>query len=144
MSEAKLCPCCGAKMVEYKHGLSKGLLRGFARVLQRHENKNAFDFKDCEFLTYSQASNMQKLQHWGLIEKENDSSGRGGHWLITDLALSFMKGNIPMPLHVWTYRGKRVRFSEESKYIHEITDGWRYRIDYALDSVNHNERGVLV
>ena len=136
-AEAKRCPHCDAKMVEYKHSLSKNLLRGFARIVYSVEPALRFQFKDCEFLSYSQASNMQKLRYWGMIQKEADEAGKGGDWLITPLAIKFLKGELSLPVAVWSYRAAWVRDEGATKTVDQITDGWKYRPKYAAEAVAH-------
>ena len=143
-NETEHCPHCGAKMVEYAHTLSKNILRGFVRIVQSHAPKNTFLFSECDPLSYSQASNIHKLRYWGLIKKVDDSAGKGGDWVITQIAFDFLSGRQPLHPKVWTYRGKVQRFDGEPKYIHEITGGWKYRVDYAQERLPHKPVGELI
>ncbi len=137
MKKVKLCPHCGAKMVEYKHLLSKNLLRGFVRVVKAHAPSHRFSFKNCENLSYSQAANLQKLKYWRLIDKPVDDDAKGGEWVITDLAFQFLAGELRIRPSVWTYRSVVKRYEGEPVTIMQITEGWRYRPDYVEDRVDH-------
>lgn len=137
MKTTTTCDHCGAKMVEYKHTLSKNLLRGFARIVKSVEPALTFQFKDCAFLSYSQASNMQKLRYWGMIQKADDETKKGGDWIITPLAIKFLKGELSLPVAVWSYRATWVRDEDATKTIEQITDGWKYRPEYAAEAVAH-------
>jgi hypothetical protein len=137
MKEVKLCPHCGAKMTEYKHSLSKNLLRGFVRVVKASAPSHRFSFKNCENLSYSQAANLQKLKYWLLIRKPNDDDAKGGEWIITDLAFAFLAGEVTLNPNVWTYRGITQRYEGEPLTIMKITGGWRYRPDYVRDRIDH-------
>ena len=129
----KHCPHCGAPMVEYKHGLSKGLCRSLARVALRFKDTEPHDINDMG-MDYNHRCNFQKLQYWELIERVGDPDSKGGLWRITDKGMEFLKGNISVPRFVWTYRGQVVRFEGEDRGIAQIADGWKYRPDYARES----------
>jgi len=124
-------------MVEYKHSLSKGLVRAFVRVVKHVAPEQEFSFSDCEFLTISQATNLHKLRYWYLISKPEKDEAKGGEWLITDLGMDFATGLIDIQPKVWTYRGTVQRFEGEPTTIEQITGGWKYRPDYARESQPH-------
>ena len=52
-------------------------------------------------LTTNQFNNFQKMQHWGLIEKDFPSG-----WRITKAGIDFVKNKIEIPDWVQTYRNK--------------------------------------
>jgi len=126
-------------MTEYKHSLSKNLLLGFGRVVKANAPNNRFSFKNCDFLSYSQASNLQKLKYWRLIRKPPDDEPKGGEWIITDLAFVFLAGECTLNHSVWTYRNVVQRYEGELQNVMQITEGWRYRPDYVADRVDHPE-----
>ena len=134
MSNSKRCPHCDAKMVEYKHGLSKGLARSLYRISQHLDSNNEYHIAECS-LTYSQRENSRKLKHWKIIEKLGDKDSKGGRWRVTDVGMEFLKGHIMLRKYVWTYRDEFVRFAGDRVYITELTDGWKYRPDYVRESV---------
>ncbi len=134
MADVKRCPHCDAKMVEYKHSLSKSLARVLYRISQHLDANREFHVGSCN-LTNSQINNLQKLRYWGIIEKRADEKRKGGYWRVTDVGLWFMEGRTVLRKYVWTYRGEFVRFDGPQVLISELTDGWKYRPDYARESV---------
>ena len=134
MSKSTRCPHCDAKMVEYKHGLSKGLARSLYLISKHLNRKNEFHIAKCE-MTYSQRENSRKLKHWGIIEKLGDKDSKGGWWRLTDIGEAFIRGNIQLRKYVWSYRGDFVRFDGDRVYITQMTDGWKYRTDYVREAV---------
>lgn len=130
--DAKLCPHCGAKMVEYKHGLSKGILRGLYKLAAR--GGGPVNLNDLG-LTYNQQSNFQKLRYWGLVEKVDPLSEKGGDWKITASGIAFMKCEQAQPKYAWSYRGDAVRHSTETVMFDEVTEGYKYRPEWARESV---------
>lgn len=133
MAASKCCPTCGAKMVEYKHGLSKGLARTLYRIANGMNADRVYGVREIG-LTNSQYDNHQKLRYWGLIERLEDESRKGGRWRLTDVGFDFVRGVSGLRKYVWTYRGDVVRFDGDAVWIAELTDGWRFRPDYARDA----------
>lgn len=131
-NEIGVCECCGAKKVEYRHGLSKSLLRPlvrFSRYGSGYHNPS-----DMKGMTHSQLANWQKLSYWGLIEKAPDETGKGGFWRITPAGWSFLKGRNPLAKYVWTFRGEWVRGDGPAMLVSEVTGGWKYRPEYAREA----------
>ena len=128
------CPHCGAKMVEYKHGLSRGLAQALYRITQNLSSGNEFHIGECG-MTYSQRENARKLQYWGVIEKIGDKDSKGGRWKITAVGMAFARGNARLRKSVWTYRGAVVRFEGDPVRITDLTDGWKYRPQYAQEAM---------
>jgi hypothetical protein len=132
--EKRHCETCGAKIVEYKHGLSKGLLRGLYKLAKAGGgpiNLNTLG------MNYNQQSNFQKLRYWGLVEKSNPDCLKGGDWNITAKGWSFMKGEISVHKQSWSYRGVFVRYDGEKIAFKDVTDGYQYRPEYAQEARAH-------
>ena len=136
MSRDGICETCGAKVVEYKHGLSKGLLRTLYKMAVAQQTRSPVSMSEVD-LTYSQRCNAQKLRYWRLIVKAGDPESKGGDWYVTDRGRRFLRGEFPLPHYAWTYRAETVRFEGPQKYIDEVTDGWKWRPDYARESLPH-------
>ena len=135
----KHCNCCGAPIVEYKHSLSKGLARCLYRLVQAGGgpvNANTLG------LNYNQQSNFQKLRYWGLIEKSDPGSEKGGFWELTPKGWEFVKGSISVPRSAITYRGEVIRTEGGIVAITDITEGWWYRKEYAEQSQAHTAGGA--
>lgn len=127
------CEYCGAKMVEYRHTLSKSLLRPLVRFSRL--GKGYHSPSKQEKMTHSQLANWQKLRYWGLIAKAPDETGKGGYWEITELGWGFLRGEYRVQKYAWTYRGDWRRFDGETQTVDQITGGWKYRPDYAREAV---------
>jgi hypothetical protein len=132
MNNTKFCDHCGAKMVEYKHGLAKGLVRSLAKI--GLAGGGPLNIADELKLTKSEYTNFGKLKYWGLVEKTNPEIERGGIWRVTETGWAFLRGNIKLSPHVWTYRNRVVRYEGGSITIDEVTGGWKYRPEYAREA----------
>ncbi len=135
MREA-ICETCGAKVVEYKHGLSKGLVRTLYIIAKAEPPGQPVAMADLK-LTYSQRCNSQKLRYWYLIEKVGDPDGKGGNWRVTHRGSEFLQGIVSVPQFVWTYHGEPLRYEGRYRYIEQVTDGWKWRPDYAREAIPH-------
>ena len=130
----RICEYCGAKIVQYKHGLSKSLMRVLYRIIKDCNGEvGIFEFKNIK-LSYNEGSNFQKLRYWGLIEKVGDDEGKGGTWMLTQTGLSFACGELSLQKFAKTYRGELVCHEGEDVKIEDITGGWKWRIDYAREA----------
>ncbi len=142
MKSIKQCPCCYAKMVEYKHSFSKAQAVGLGRLFNvgKPINIRLLD------LTRNQWTNFQKLRYWGFVEKAKDDEGNrvGGVWQITAEGKAFVKGIVPTRKSVWTYRGKTVRTEGEFISFRDIHPGdYKQQGDYAREAEPHGEDGQL-
>jgi hypothetical protein len=150
MSAVKRCPCCDAKMVEYKHSLSKLLMLSFIKVVKFVEPCRRYSFSsitnpESPLLTLNQATNLHKLRYWNLIEKPSDDDRqKGGDWLITDSAIDFITGRSVLQGSVWTYRGKVQRYEGDPVNVTDITGGWKYRPEYAFEAQPHYQQELIL
>lgn len=131
--EEELCDHCGAKVVEYKHGLSKGLVASLVTFAQRGDAMKLAEAG----LTYPQRCNFQKLRYWELVEKVGDPAGKGGTWRLTEQGKKFLSGAVGLPHQVWTYRGRVRRYEGAEVTIRDVFKGeWRYtyRPEYAREA----------
>ncbi len=127
------CEHCGAKVVQHKHGLSKGLLRGLVKFSKRGEG--AINLNRCK-MTLSEQTNFYKLKYWGIVQKAGGNE-HSGEWKLTPEGWRFLRGEISFHHSVRTFRGQVVGFSGKEEYIYEVTDGWRLRPDYIRDMRPH-------
>lgn len=134
MISATFCNHCGAKVVEYKHSLSKGLLRGLFKLAQN--GGGPINIRTIG-MTVDQLTNFQKLRYWGLVAKSDPENPKGGDWNITSLGWEFIKGQIRVNKSVWSFRGSFVRFDGELVSFEGVTDGYKYRQDYAEEARPH-------
>lgn len=124
MKKSKVCECCGAKMVEYKHSLNVGLVIALKKLV--HHGKPA-TLKELN-LYVNQFNNFQKLQYWGLVDKNENYE-----WVATKLANDFFNG-YSIPKSVWTYRGKFIRADEKTVNIGELRIEYKKKLDYAREA----------
>jgi len=111
------CPHCGAKMVEYRHRLNRGLVTVMRRL---HAAGGRAKLADLD-LTNSQWDNSQKLSYFGLIEKTFIAGRRvRGMWEITDLGRRFLAGEASVRGVAVTYRGKVQSFEGGHVFVADI------------------------
>lgn len=134
----KLCPHCGAKMVEYKHSLSSALAEGLRRLKQK--GGGPINLKTLG-LTRNQWDNFQKLRYWGLVVKAVRDDGKhiGGAWVITIDGMRFLNGHLRVAKCVWTYRGEAVRFEGDPVSFQEIIGPYKTRPEYAREAIPHHD-----
>tara|TARA_R110000803_G_scaffold142564_2_gene208827 strand:+ start:162 stop:608 length:447 start_codon:yes stop_codon:yes gene_type:complete len=133
MTDVKCCEHCGAKVVEYKHSLSKSLVR--CLYVAAKEGRQSFNPNNLK-LNYTQKSNFQKLKYWNLICKIGNE--KSGDWKITNFGWDFLEGNKVAQKSVFTFRGNVVRYEGDYIDIIKITGGWKHRVDYVNEAVAHN------
>lgn len=139
MDKDCFCDKCGAKVVEYKHSLSKGLLRCLFRMAQAGGVPVRISTLK---LTHAQQANFQKLRYWNVVAKVDISDDgtaiqKDGVWKLTDLGWDFIREKIRLPKSVWTYRADVVRYDGEEILFSEVTDGYKFREQYVEDAVAH-------
>lgn len=133
------CPSCGAKTVEYKHGLN--LLLAQALVSAFYGSTSAFrnqqliftkPFKVADLgLSHSQQANFQKLAYWEFVSKVADG------WILNPRGADFVLGRAPAPRFAWTYRGKFKRYDGDDILIYEVIEGYQVRAEYAAAAEAH-------
>lgn len=135
MEKIKICECCGAKMVEYKHILNKGLVSALYELGRYREPVALTELE----ITRNQWTNFQKLRYWGLVEKKRTMTGAGtGCWFVTSIGRDFINGSIAIPQIAWSFRGESIRLEGRNILFSDIyTPEYRQRIDYARDSEVH-------
>lgn len=139
--QANMCECCGAKIVEYKHVLNKGLVSALFELAKFNHPVSLSELD----ITRNQWTNFQKLRYWGLVGKELHADGSGtGHWFVTSSGRAFIDNQFPMPKEAWTYRGETIRLEGSTIYFSDIYDPhYRERLDYARDAKPYHLGGNL-
>jgi hypothetical protein len=99
------CPHCGANMKAFWHTLNPGLVSILIKAIQFvHENgKNEFHLQKDLHLSVNEFSNFTKLRFHALVAKVDE---KPGFWLITRRGGQFLRGEIPVPLKVKTFRNR--------------------------------------
>lgn len=117
------CAYCGSKVVEYRHGLNRLLVRAL-QIAWRVSDGGAHQFKvsDNEAFSYSERCNFQKLKYWGFVRRALDTSGspKEGWWHVTEAGLRFLRGDATAPRFIRTLRGE-VRTIPDGEMVPEIT-----------------------
>ncbi len=136
MNKRPICKECGARRApEYRHRLSKSLVRGLRHFLEKH-GMNEGEINDVR-MTYSTRCNFQKLRYFTLIEKVGDPEGKGGKWKVTHSGFQFATGESEIVDVAITYRGNLVRRTGRIVQIHELLDGWTYRPKWMEEATKH-------
>ena len=140
--EIERCPHCDAKMVEYKHGLSKVLMAGLRSVMRVVDGAGYFHIGKVE-LSHPQRQNLPKLKYFGIIEKVGDANGHGGEWRVTRTGMQFVTGQVSLQKSRRTYRNTVIEEMGDYVFITDVTEGWKYRPDYVRESQPHNPQQGL-
>jgi len=127
--ETKTCQCCGAKLVEYHHFLSRLLVNSLVTFWEEVGSASA-SLKDTR-LSFSERTNFQKLRYWGLVVKGRQPST----WSISSDGRAFLKGLLQMMEHAVTFRGELVRLEGRLVTAEDVV-GHTYqgREDYAREA----------
>jgi hypothetical protein len=122
----QICPHCGHKIAEYKHGLNKP---GIQALCTLHEFGGTANIANIG-LTHNKICNFATKKLWGLIHPLGD-----GIWEITPRGIAFLSGDEAIPRFVITLNGKFVRFEGELVTIKTyLPDGYLHRSDYAIQN----------
>jgi hypothetical protein len=134
----KVCECCGAKVVEYKHSFNQSLASSLYKLYIQHEAANISKIG----LTAVQWTNFQKLKYWGLVRKaeREDHTKIGGVWELTQTGIDFVEKGTSIQKNVWSYRGRTVRQEGDSVFFTDLHEAYmRKRPDYSGDAKPHTE-----
>ena len=123
------CQTCGAKTVEYRHRLSKGIV---SALIKLYEKARASPFLISELgLSHSQMANFQKLAYWRLADRAVLPGDRkGGVWAVSIHGEAFIRGLSRMREIAVTYRGNIQRHEGTEIYIFSVIEGYQYRGDF--------------
>lgn len=142
MNHTERCPHCNAKMVTYKHGLSKTLMAGLRNVMLVADKAGYFNIGKVA-LSHPQRQNLPKLKYFGIIEKVGDADGHGGEWRVTSAGMAFVTGQLSVQKMRRTYRNEVVEVLGEYVFITDVSGGWKYRPDYAREAKPyHPQQGL--
>ena len=118
MADIEICPCCGQKIVEYRHKLNKVLASGLNKLYKSGASK----LKELD-LTYSEYANFQKLKYFNLVTSES------GTYYITQQGLDFILGKGTAPSFVIT-KNSEVLVTGPEMYIYEIKDYVQEKVEW--------------
>ncbi len=125
MSENAVCPFCGQKIVTYKHRLNKVLISALFKL---RENGGRGKVNDIG-LSHSEFANMQKLQYFGLVEKD------GSVYILNELGKLFLENKAKVPSVVFTKHGKLVgtsdmSFANEINAYVQVKEEWQKQAEF--------------
>ena len=108
------CPCCGHKVVEYKHLMNYVLVNGLLALYEAGGTAPISVLK----LAYSEKANFQKLKYFKLVEKCTEQ-GRKREYKLTESGLKFINGVGTTPSFVKTVNGNVVGVGDPI-YRHDV------------------------
>ncbi len=119
----KNCPTCGASMKQFWQPLSPGLVKTLvkfkSKVVEKNSNKIHIP-KDLQ-LDHNEYNNFQKLRYHALVAKyKEDGMHIQGIWVLTARGSNFLKGKLPIPKKVLTFRNKVIGYSEELVFVKDV------------------------
>lgn len=130
----KKCECCGAKIIEYKNTLNKGMVEALKKVYSLGGKAH---LQNDLVLTKNQYNNFQKLQYFDLVKKHyNDDLERvSGVWDVTQRGENFLLGKISVNLNSIVYRNVRKEYTGEKVFVDFFFDKeYKKRQEYLDDS----------
>lgn len=138
MKIVKPCPECGHKVIEWRHGLTAGLVG----ILRRFWDCGGgpIHFSKVVGDDYSAASNLQKLRYFALLAKA-DQNKRTGEWLVTTHGRWFLTGKHKVARYAWTREGSLVRREAPFISIHDIERAGQYWVRPEEWEANRREVG---
>lgn len=124
MPRVEYCPCCGRKIVDYKHQLNKILVQDLEYLLKAGGTATLRELSDKFEMTHSEMANFQKLRYFGLVEKVGPRV-----YGITGMGRGFLKGLNTSPLYVITRDSVVIQTGPEVT-IEEVDEMIQNREDY--------------
>lgn len=128
------CEHCHAPTMEYRHTLSR-LLGEMLLQLYRFKGQRA-RLRDLH-LPNSKFANFQKLQYWGLVDREKRDGKYTAYWYLTYAGEQFARVTRRCPKQVWTYRGRWVEFEGQAVLITDLVRDYNTRVSYAQEARPH-------
>ncbi len=95
----EICPCCGQKIVEYKHNFNIVLLNDLRYLEGAGGVSTLHDLDETTKMTASEYANFQKLQYFGVVRKE------GPMYSLTQKGKDFLAGKGGIPKYAVTRIG---------------------------------------
>jgi hypothetical protein len=113
------CPCCNKNVKLYKVKLTAGMVSVLIKFYKAREKGWIHPIKDFKTVNGDYA----KLRHWGFLEKNNFNNDptikASGLWMITNVGISFIKGETYVPQKVMLYNNKFYGFDGDTVGVKE-------------------------
>lgn len=113
-----VCDHCGASIKEWKHGLTRGLVKAFIKFCYAINKKeyNKIHLQTEMELTKNEYNNFQKLRYFGLVAR----SGEAGNWALTNIGERYARGEIGIEKFAISYRDRLVRREGEKVWLQQF------------------------
>lgn len=112
------CLCCESSLSKSDHVLTKGMVNGLIKFAKYSLDNQVryvrprIDLRWAYKLELNEASNWTKLRFFGLVAKHMvNGKHTGGKWVVTRNGWAFLRGQLPVPAHVKTFRNRIVEKS---------------------------------
>lgn len=127
-NEEKTCLCCMASMSRNDHSLTRGMVRGLTKFARacialdlREANPREAIENNSETLDLDERSNWTKLRFFGLVAKYKENGvHKDGKWVITRNGWAFLRGELAVPRHIYTFRNKIVEKSDDRVFFVDL------------------------
>lgn len=150
VSSEKVCDHCGAKLKEWWHTLTPGLVNALIKMLQavRAKNLNDVHLQTELELSKNEYNNFQKLRFHGLVAKvyENGGEHKKGCWLITRRGGQFLRGELRIAKKVKTFRNQVIGHSEDLVTMNEFrgkVSSFEQNFDFEIADVPCAQRTLI-
>ena len=105
--KVEICPCCGQKIVEYRHNFNSVLFNGLKYLEYLGGKATLREIFDKMGMSSSEYANFQKLQYFDMMSKD------GRNYVLTEKGEQFLKGRGTCPEYVVTKLKKVVEVGPE-------------------------------
>ena len=116
MQEGVPCPCCTQMVKIYKRKLTSGMAVALIR-LYHESGGDTSKYVHITKLGHLNGGEFAQLKRWNLIEEainEDTSKRTSGTWAITPKGIKFVKRQIEVPSHLYTFDSKTVGVVDET------------------------------
>ncbi len=126
------CPCCGQFAKIYNRTVHSTMAKQLIKALKIGADKEYIHVSRLLFRGSSGTGDFPKAVYWGLIkEMPNDDPEKrsSGYWMLTNLGIEFVKGNVGIPKYARVYNGELLNPPFEGKTVY-IKDCLGKKFDY--------------
>ena len=99
---AFICPCCGQHVQCYRRKLNSGQARSLIWMWKA----GGTEYIHLPTTIPLRSREEGKLRYWGLVEElqeKRPDGGRAGWWRLTRLGEEFVRRQVSVASHIWTY-----------------------------------------
>lgn len=129
------CPCCKREVQIYKRNIHAGMARG---LIAAYRHGAAADYVHApELVDDYQNTDFARLRLWALVGAlagRRDDGGPPGFYRLTELGVSFVKGEMTVPKYVLVYAGRVLGRSEKQISIYDAL-GTKFNYDELMAGI---------